>query len=184
MVPIISSAGAKSQEPRHSWAAAAAGEASHVVVGGSIDAAIDTAKGSRAGPVEQYVNQAANGSLIAAASALVAGGGTEDAAGAILAGVPRAAHMGRQAFAAVLGRGLANTGQLVLDPGALRRLDRVRVVVIDGAALRGDNRAVLHAQETNPAGTTTASTRSPTPCSMASRHPNPTPMNCRLPVPA
>ncbi len=134
--------------------------------------------------MEQYVNQAANGSLIAAASALVAGGGTEDAAGAILAGVPRAAHMGRQAFAAVLGRGLANTGQLVLDPGALRRLDRVRVVVIDGAALRGDNRAVLHAQETNPAGTTTASTRSPTPCSMASRHPNPTPMNCRLPVPA
>lgn len=50
--------------------------------------------------MEQYVNQAANGSLIAAASALVAGGGTEDAAGAILAGVPRAAHMGRQAFAA------------------------------------------------------------------------------------
>lgn len=32
VVPIISSAGAKSQEPRHSWAAAAAGEASHVVV--------------------------------------------------------------------------------------------------------------------------------------------------------
>lgn len=30
--------------------------------------------------MEQYVNQAANGSLIAAASALVAGGGTEDAA--------------------------------------------------------------------------------------------------------
>lgn len=50
----------------------------------------------------------------------------------------------------MLGRGLANTGQLVLDPGALRRLDRVRVVVIDGAALRGDNRAVLHAQGDEP----------------------------------
>jgi len=80
----------------------------------------------------------------------VAGGGTEDAAGAILAGVPRAAHMGRQAFAAVLGRGLANAGQLVLDPGALRRLDRVKVVVIDGAALRGDHRAVLHSQGDAP----------------------------------
>ncbi len=146
VVPVISSAGAKSQAPRHSWAAAAAGEASHVVVGGSIDAAIDTAKGSMAGPVEEYVNQAANGSLIAAASALVAGGGTQDAAGAIEAGVPRAAHMGRQAFAAVLGRGLANAGQLILDPGALRRMDRVRVVVIDGAALRGDHRAVLRSQ--------------------------------------
>ncbi len=150
VVPVISSAGAKSQAPRHSWAAAAAGEASHVVVGGAIDAAMDTEKGSMAGPVENYVNSAANGSLIAAASALVAGGGTEDAAGAILAGVPRAAHMGRQAFAAVLGRGLANAGQLVLDPGALRRLDRVQVVVIDGAALRGDHRAVLQSHGDAP----------------------------------
>ncbi|MFZ1165247.1 HAD-IC family P-type ATPase [Mycobacterium sp.] len=146
VVPVISSAGAKSQASRHNWAAAAAGEASHVVVDGSIDAAIDTAKGSMAGPVEDYVDQAANGSLIAAASALVAGGGTEDAAGAVLAGIPKAAHMGRQSFAAVLGRGLADDGQMVLDPGALRRLDRVKVVVIDGAALRGDHRAVLHAQ--------------------------------------
>jgi cation-transporting P-type ATPase I len=143
VVPVISSAGAKSQVPRHSWAAAAAGEASHVVVGGAIDAAMDKEKGSIAGPVESYVDSAANGSLIAAASALVAGGGTEDAAAAIEAGVPRAAHMGRQAFASTLGRGLANGGQLVLDPGALRRLDRVKVVVIDGAALRGDHRAVL-----------------------------------------
>ncbi|HET9889937.1 MAG TPA: cation-translocating P-type ATPase [Mycobacterium sp.] len=141
VVPVISSA--KSEVPRHSWAAAAAGEASHVVVGGSIDVAIDAGKGSMAGPVESYVDSAANGALIAAASALVAGGGTEDAAGAIEAAVPRAAHMGRQAFAAILGRGLANSGQLVLDPGALRRLDRVKVVVIDGAALRGDHRAVL-----------------------------------------
>ena len=146
VVPVISSAGAKSQAPRHNWAAAAAGEASHVVVDGSIDAAIDTAKGSMAGPVEDYVDQAANGSLIAAASALVAGGGPEDAAGAVLAGIPKAAHMGRQSFAAVLGRGLADDGQMILDPGALRRLDRVKVVVIDGAALRGDHRAVLHAR--------------------------------------
>src|ERR1700689_1738351 len=146
VVPVISSTGAKAQAPRHNWAAAAAGEASHVVVDGSIDAAIDTAKGSMAGPVEDYVDQAANGSLIAAASALVAGGGPEDAAGAVLAGIPKAAHMGRQSFAAVLGRGLADDGQLVLDPGALRRLDRGKVVVIDGAALRGDHRAVLHSR--------------------------------------
>ena len=41
--------------------------------------------------------------------------------------------MGRQSFAAVLGRGLADDGQMILDPGALRRLDRVKVVVIDGS---------------------------------------------------
>ena len=146
VVPIISSAGVKSQVPRHHFPAAAAGEASHVVVDGAIDAAIDTAKGSMAGPVEEYVDQAANGSLIAAATALVAGGGPEDAAGVVLAGIPKSAHMGRQSFAAVLGRGLAEDGQLILDPGALRRLDRVKVVVIDGAALRGDHRAVLQAR--------------------------------------
>ena len=146
VVPIISSAGASAQAPRHNWAAAAAGEASHVVVDGAIDAAIDTAKGSMAGPIEDYIDQAANGSLIAAASALVAGGGPEDAAGAVLAGIPKAAHMGRQSFAAVLGRGLADDGQLILDPGALRRLDRVKVIVIDGAALRGDHRAVLQSR--------------------------------------
>ncbi len=146
VVPVISSAGPKSQAPRHNSAATAAGEASHVVVGGAIDAAIDTAKGSMAGPVEEYADQAANASLVAAAGALLAGGGTDNAAGALLAGVPRAAHVGRQTFAAVLGRGLANAGQLFLDPGALRRLDRVKVVVIDGAALRGDNRAVLQAR--------------------------------------
>lgn len=150
VVPVISSAGPKSQALRHNSAAAAAGEASHVMVGGAVDAAIDTAKGSMAGPVEEYADQAANASLIAAATALLAGGGTEDAAGALLAGVPRAAHMGRQTFAAVLGRGLANAGQLILDPGALRRLDRVKVVVIDGAALRGDHRAVLRAHGDMP----------------------------------
>ncbi len=137
VVPVISSAGAQ---------AASAGEASHVVVDGAVDAAIDTAKGATAGPVEEYVDQAANGALVAAAGALLGGGGAHDAAGAVLAAVPKAAHLGRQTFAAVLGRGLANAGQLFLDPGALRRLDRVDVIVIDGAALRGDARAVLHAR--------------------------------------
>lgn len=146
VVPVISSAGPRAQAPRHNSAAASAGEVSHVVVGGAIDAAIDTAKGSMAGPVEEYADQAANASLVAAAGALVAGGGTEDAAGALLAGVPRAAHAGRQTFAAVLGRGLANAGEMILDPGALRRLDRVKVIVVDGAALRGDHRAVLQAR--------------------------------------
>lgn len=146
VVPVISSAGAGSHTARHHRAATAAGEASHVVVDGAIDSAIDTAKGSMSGPVEDYANQAANASLIAAAGALLAGGGADEAAGAVLAGVPKGAYLGRQAFGAVLGRGLADAGQLVLDPGALRRLDRVKVIVIDGAALRGDARAVLHAR--------------------------------------
>ncbi|OBS00465.1 HAD family hydrolase [Mycobacterium gordonae] len=149
VVPILSSA-ADEHTPRHHWAAAAAGEASHVVVDGAIDCAIDTGKGSIKGPIENYVDQAASGSVIAAAGALFAGGGAAEAAEAILAGVPKAAHVGREAFATTLGRGLANAGLLLLDPGALRRLDRVQVVVIDGAALRGDHRAVLRAQGEEP----------------------------------
>ncbi|OOK75929.1 putative cation-transporting ATPase I domain protein [Mycobacterium kansasii] len=150
VVPVISSAGPDSHAPRHNWAATAAGDASHIVVDGAIDAAIDTAKGSMAGPVETYVDQAANGSAVAAVGALLAGGGPAEAGEAILAGVPKAAHLGRQSFATILGRGLANSGQLILDPGALRRLDRVKVVVIDGAALRGDHRAVLRARGDEP----------------------------------
>src|SRR6202035_4811432 len=50
VVPVISSAGAKTQVPRHNWAAAAAGEASHVVVDGAIDAATANAKKKKGGP--------------------------------------------------------------------------------------------------------------------------------------
>ncbi|WP_051187884.1 cation-translocating P-type ATPase [Nocardia tenerifensis] len=143
IVPVNSTARDK---PRHSWAAAAAGEVSHVVVDAAVDAAVDTGKGAAGGVVEDYVEQSANGALVAAAGALVTSGNLEDVADSILAGVPKAAHVGREMFAAVLGRGLARDGQLVLDPGALRRLDRVKVIVIDGAALRGDARTVLRAK--------------------------------------
>jgi len=142
VVPVISSNGAG---PQASGSPQAESEPSHVVVDGAVDAAIDTAKGAMPGPVEQYLGQAANGSLVAAAGTLLAGGGPEAVADAILAAIPKAAVYGREAFAAVLGRGLADAGQLVLDRGALRRLDRIEVIVIDGAALRGDARAVLRA---------------------------------------
>ncbi|WP_082681622.1 cation-translocating P-type ATPase [Nocardia jinanensis] len=103
-----------------------------------------------AGSVEEYAEQAANGSLVAAAGTLLAGGTADDIADTVLAGIPKAAHLGREAFAAVLGRGLAKAGILVLVPDVLRRLDRVQVVVIDGAALRGDTRAVLDVQVRAP----------------------------------
>jgi cation-transporting ATPase I len=102
------------------------------------------------GPVEEYAEQAANGSLVAAAGTLLGGGTADDIADTLLAGIPKAAHMGREAYALVLGRGLAKAGSLVLDPGVLRRLDRVRVVVIDGAALRGETRAVLEVEVSAP----------------------------------
>jgi cation-transporting ATPase I len=106
---------------------------------------VPAAPGGGGGQIESYLDQAASGSLVAAAGALLASGDSEDVAGAVLAGVPKAAQLGREAFATVLGRGLARRGLLVLDPEALRRLDQVAVVLIDGAALRGDHRMVLSA---------------------------------------
>ncbi|MEU4432943.1 cation-translocating P-type ATPase [Nocardia rhamnosiphila] len=113
-------------------------------------AAEDTVATAAAGPVEEYAEQAANGSLVAAAGTLLGGGTADDIADTLLAGIPKAAHMGREAYALVLGRGLAKAGSLVLDPGVLRRLDRVRVVVIDGAALRGETRTVLDVEVSAP----------------------------------
>jgi cation-transporting ATPase I len=102
--------------------------------------------GEGGGQIESYLDQAASGSLVAAAGALLGGGGAEDVAGAVLAGVPKAAQLGREGFASVLGRGLAQRDIMVLNPDALRRLDRVAVILIDGAALRGDHRMVVHAR--------------------------------------
>jgi cation-transporting ATPase I len=127
-----------------------AGPTTTVATDSEIDSA-DNASGSTVvGEIESYLEQAASGTLVAAAGALLAGGGVNDIAGAVLAGVPKAAHLGRESFASVLGRGLARTGSLVLDAGALRRLDRIKVVVIDGAALRGDARMVLQAEGRAP----------------------------------
>jgi len=140
-VPVLGG----SDRARRSSGLTRAGEASHVMVDAAVDVAVDSAKGAVSGVVESYVEQAAGGSLVAAAGALLASGRSADVADAVLAGVPKAAQLGREVFAAVLGRGLARRDLVVLDPGALRRLDRVAVVVVDGAALRGDARQVLQA---------------------------------------
>ncbi|WP_052395066.1 hypothetical protein [Kutzneria sp. 744] len=63
-------------------------------------------------------------------------GNRQRALGVLVASAPRAARMGREAFAGQLGRGIARRRVLVVDPDALRRLDRVDTVVLDSAILR------------------------------------------------
>ncbi|MEU9021473.1 cation-translocating P-type ATPase [Actinomadura sp. NPDC048394] len=87
------------------------------------------------GPVEKAGNRTALGHLLGGAGVLA---GTRDpsaAADLLLATVPKAARHGREAFAAVLAHDLAVRGTVVLDPVALRRLDRVGAVVIDSGVL-------------------------------------------------
>jgi cation-transporting ATPase I len=60
------------------------------------------------------------------------------------AGVPRAAKLGREAFCAQLSTSLSGAGTLVLNPGALRRLDRVDNVVLDASTLLTGQHVVDH----------------------------------------
>ena len=88
-----------------------------------------------AGPVEGYADVSGALSVAGAVAALVATRSPRRAGGIVTAAVPKAARHGRDAFAARLGRELAARDVIVLDSGALRRLDRVDVVVLDAAVL-------------------------------------------------
>ncbi|OLT14133.1 hypothetical protein BJF79_02865 [Actinomadura sp. CNU-125] len=100
------------------------------------------------GPVERAADRTALGDLLGDAGVLA---GTHDAAAAadlLMATLPKAARHGREAFAAVLAHDLARRGVVQLDPGALRRLDRVSAVVIDSAVLCDTELRLLSAVST------------------------------------
>ncbi|MFZ5850399.1 MAG: HAD-IC family P-type ATPase [Actinomycetota bacterium] len=87
------------------------------------------------GPVERYTMRASLVTVAAAAALLP--GGVPRAATALVVGTARAARLGREAYAATLGRTLASRGVVPLDPAALRRLDRVDAVLLDARVLAG-----------------------------------------------
>lgn len=89
------------------------------------------------GAVERYADRAAVASVGAAVSAAVATGNPRRAAAGLYAGLPKAARLGREVFTVHLTRWLSSHGAVVLDAIALRRLDRVDTVVVDGTAVRG-----------------------------------------------
>ena len=57
------------------------------------------------------------------------------AASVALAGLPKAARLSREGFAATLGFLLARRGVVVMDEGVLRRLDRIDTIVVDADVL-------------------------------------------------
>ncbi|HEY2303507.1 MAG TPA: HAD-IC family P-type ATPase [Acidimicrobiales bacterium] len=94
------------------------------------------------GPIERYSDRAGLAALAAAATTYAATASPRRAAAVLLAGVPKAARLGREAFAAHLCRALIKHDLLVLDARALRRLDRVDTLVIDDAMLATGRMAV------------------------------------------
>ncbi|MDQ6945904.1 MAG: cation-translocating P-type ATPase, partial [Actinomycetota bacterium] len=83
------------------------------------------------GPVERYADRAAIAATAGAGATLVATRNGRRASATLLAGVPKAARLGREGFAAQLSRTLASRGVLVLDRAALRRLDAIDCLCID-----------------------------------------------------
>lgn len=82
------------------------------------------------GPIEKYAESAWMVSLGAFLVSLAASRSAQSATASLLVGLPKSARLGRETFAAHLGETLAKRGSIALDPGALRRLDRVDCVVI------------------------------------------------------
>ncbi|TDD87909.1 HAD family hydrolase [Saccharopolyspora karakumensis] len=94
------------------------------------------------GPVERVANASGGAALGGAVTVYALSRAPQRALAALLAAVPKPAIGGREAFATTLSTSLASRGALVLEPDALRRLDRVDAVVFDAPALLSGRRVV------------------------------------------
>jgi magnesium-transporting ATPase (P-type) len=87
------------------------------------------------GPIERYSERVGLGAAGAFGGVLAVSRSPRRAAGVALAGLPKAARLSREGFAAALGCLLARRGVVVMDQGALRRLDRIDPIVVDADVL-------------------------------------------------
>jgi cation-transporting ATPase I len=97
------------------------------------------------GPIERLGDRMALASLLGPTGMLAFARDPARAADLMLATMPKAGRHGRESYAAVLGWELCRRGVVPMDASALRRLDRVSVIVIDSAALCTTHPRVLSA---------------------------------------
>src|SRR5437588_4038324 len=91
-----------------------------------------------AGPVERWADRTSFASLGAFGAAVAATKDPRRSASLTLAAMPKAGRLGREGFAAQLGRVLAARGVVPFDSRRLRVLDRVDTVMLEaGAVLTG-----------------------------------------------
>ena len=84
------------------------------------------------GPIEEYADRAWVVSLSGFALSFVATRSIQRAIAALFGGLPRPARVGREVFAAEVARSLAARGILTLRADALRMLDRIDCLVLQG----------------------------------------------------
>lgn len=87
------------------------------------------------GAAERYADVASLASLGAFGASLAITGSPRRSAAFIVAGLPKGARHGREAFSARVGRELARRDVVVMDGAALRVLDRVDTVLLDASVL-------------------------------------------------
>jgi cation-transporting ATPase I len=87
------------------------------------------------GPIERWVQLVGPGAAAGAGTLLALTRNPSRAADIVLAAVPRAAFLGREAFAATAAWSLSRDDVLPLDASAYRRLDRVSAIVLDASVL-------------------------------------------------
>ena len=94
------------------------------------------------GPIEAWSRSAVPAGLGAFGLGLTTSRSVASASGSLFGAVPKAAHLTRSSFAAVLSRRLAERGVLVRDERALELLDRIDTIVFAGRALKDEPRLV------------------------------------------
>jgi cation-transporting ATPase I len=90
------------------------------------------------GPIEEYTSRAWVVALSGFLFSLVTTRSVHRATAALFGGVPKPARLGRDVFSAEVGRALSHRRVLVLDPEALRRLDRLDCLVLAADVLPQD----------------------------------------------
>jgi cation-transporting ATPase I len=105
------------------------------------------------GPVEKLGDRAALASLLGAGGVLAATRDPARAGDLMLATMPKAARIGREAFAAMLDWELSRHGVVPMDISSLRRLDRITLVAVDSSALCTSEPRILSAVATDAAAT-------------------------------
>jgi cation-transporting ATPase I len=87
------------------------------------------------GPIERYADTLSVGALASYGVTSVLSPDQERALAMLVAGTPKAARLGRDAFVTAVGRAIARRGALVLDRDAMRSMDRIDTVVFDADVL-------------------------------------------------
>ena len=108
------------------------------------------------GPIEEYADRAWVVSLGGFAVSFLTTRSVQRAVAALFGGLPTPARLGRDAFAADLGRALAKRQTLVIDPEALRKLDRVDCLVLQADLVARDRFEIRNLVVTGEADEPTA----------------------------